>query len=71
MTQKDHEDRFIEKCRKDIGTLTYESELLLRHGFSAGAQELGRVAYACGINEQRDKVLDALGAAPRKEHVLP
>jgi hypothetical protein len=71
MTQKDREDRFIEKCRKDFGVLTWESELLLRHGFAAGAAELGKVAYAAGIERQREDVLDALGAASRKETPLP
>jgi hypothetical protein len=63
MTQKEREDRFIEKCRKDFGVLTYEAELLLRYGFSAGADELGYVAYAEGIEAQRARVLGALGAA--------
>lgn len=71
MTQKDHEDRFIEQCRKTIGTLTWESEMLLRYGFAAGAQELGRVAYASGIDAQRTQVLEALGALPRKTGAPP
>ena len=71
MTQKDHEDRFIEQYRKNIGTPTWESELLLRYGFAAGAQELGRVAYASGVDAQRTQVLEALGASPRKAHTLP
>jgi len=71
MTQKDHEDRFIAQCPKNIGTLTWESELLLRYGFAAGAQELGRVAYVEGIDDQCARVLDALGAAARKERALP
>ena len=71
MTQKDREDRFIEQCRKDFGVLTWESELLLRYGFSAGADELGRVAYAEGMDAQRSRVLDALGAAARKGRALP
>ncbi len=71
MTQKDREDRFIEKCRKDFGVLTYESELLLRYGFGAGADELGYVAYTEGIEDQRSRVLGALGAASYKERPLP
>ena len=71
MTQKDREDRFIERCKKEFGTLTWESELLLRHGYTAGANEMGCVAYAEGIDDQRDRVLDALGAAARKESFLP
>jgi hypothetical protein len=71
MTQKDREDRFIEKCRKNFGGLTWESELLLRYGFAAGAAELGKVAYAAGVETQREAVLDALGAADRKETRLP
>jgi hypothetical protein len=71
MTQKDHEDRFIEKCRKDFGALTWESELLLRYGFSTAAAELGRIAYAEGMEAQRSQVLDVLGAASQKERVRP
>ena len=71
MTQKDREDRFIERCKKEFGALTWESELLLRYGYAAGANELGRVAYAEGIDAQRDRVLDALGASARKESFLP
>ena len=72
MTQKEREDRFIEKCRKDFGVLTYESELLLRYGFGAGADELGDVGYAEGVGAQRARVLGALGAAPlMKECPLP
>lgn len=70
MTQKDREDRFIERCKKEFGTLTWESELLLRYGYSVGADELGCVAYAEGIDAQRDRVLDALGATARKERAL-
>lgn len=71
MTDKEREDRFVEQCRKDLGTLTWESELLLRYGFSAGARELSRVAYAEGVDAQRSTVLAALGAAPRKESSPP
>ncbi len=71
MTQRDREDLFIERCRKDLGMLTWESELLLRYGYSAGAQELGRVAYGEGMDDQRELVLAALGAAPRKERPQP
>jgi hypothetical protein len=72
VTQKEREDRFIERCRKDLGSkLTWESELLLRYGFAAGASELGVVAYAAGVETQRASVLAVLGAAPRKEERLP
>lgn len=71
MTQKDREDRFVDQCKKEFGTLTWESELLLRYGYSAGADELGRVAYAEGVDAQRANVLQALGAAARKERSLP
>lgn len=62
MTQKEREDRFIEQCRKNFGSLSYESELLLRYGYAAGATELGRIAYAHGKQVQRDNVLVALGS---------
>ena len=71
MTQKDREDRFIERCKKEFGVLTWESELLLRYGYSAGADEMGNVAYAEGVDVQRNRVLDALGATARKERFLP
>jgi hypothetical protein len=71
VTLKDREDFFIEGCRKEFGLLTLESELLLRYGYSAGAAELGKAAYAEGTNDQRARVLDAIGAAPRKDRVLP
>lgn len=71
MTERDREDRFIERCKKDFGKLTYESELLLRYGYSAGASELGQVAYVEGVEAQRDRVLDALGAASKRKQGLP
>lgn len=71
MTQWDRQDRFIERCRKEFGSLTCEAEMLLRHGFTAGADELGTVAYAAGVGAQRGAVLDALGAVARKETPLP
>ena len=71
MTQKDHENRFIERCKKEFGTLTWESELLLRYGYAAGATELGDVAYKEGVEIQRERVLDALGATARKACALP
>ncbi len=71
MTQKEREDRFIDRCRQEIGTLTYEAELLLRYGFSAGADELSTVAYTAGIDAQRETVLGALGAVARKETARP
>lgn len=63
---KVREDRFIEQCKKHFGKLTWESELLLRYGFAAGAEELGRVAYSEGVEAQRTSVLDALGAVATK-----
>jgi hypothetical protein len=71
VTERDREDRFIERCKKDFGALTYESELLLRYGYSAGASELGQIAYVEGVEAQRDRVLDALGAASQKQQGLP
>lgn len=71
MTLRAREDRFIEKCKKAFGGLTWESEILLRHGYAAGAQELGEAAYVAGIDAQREQTLDALGAAPRKVRSLP
>ena len=71
MTLKDREQRFIDECRKDFGTLTWESELLLRYAFSRGAQEVGRVAYAGGMQTQRSRVLEAIGAVPREETAEP
>lgn len=67
MTLKERENRFVKECRKDFGVLTWESELLLRYAFSRGAQEVGRVAYAGGMAEQRSRVLEALGAVATKE----
>lgn len=67
----DHEDRFIEACREEFGGLTFEAELLLRYGYAAGAREVGRIAYANGQTVQRLRVLDALGAAAKKESALP
>ena len=71
MTLKERENRFVEECRKDFGVLTWESELLLRYAFSRGAQEVGRVAYAGGMEAQRSRVLEALGAAGKDEGPLP
>lgn len=62
MTRKDRENRFIARCRADGIPLTLETELLLRYGFSQGAAELARDAFAGGMDEQRDRVLAALGA---------
>lgn len=67
MTLKERENHFIEECRKDFGALTWESELLLRYAFSRGAQKVGRVAYAGGMQAQRDRVLEALGASAKEE----
>jgi hypothetical protein len=71
MTIKARENRFIETCKNNFGPLTFEAELLLRWGFLQGAQEVGNVAYLEGMDEQRTKVLDALGAARRKETFAP
>jgi hypothetical protein len=71
VTLREREDRFIEKCKKDFGGLTWESEMLLRHGFASGAQELADAAYVAGVDAQREHVLGALGAAPRKVSALP
>jgi hypothetical protein len=71
MTAQEREDLFIEQFKKDCGGLTWEAELLLRHGYSTGAQESAHVAHAAGVDEQRARVLAALGAAPRKVRDLP
>ena len=71
MTQRERENHFIERCKKAFGVLTWESELLLRYGLSAGAEELGRVAYDEGMHVQRTQVLDALGAVARKDRPQP
>ena len=71
MTLKDRENRFIEECRNDFGVLTWESEMLLRYAFACGAQEVGRVAYASGVQAQRERVLSVLGAAGKEEVPLP
>lgn len=71
MTLKERENRFVEECRKDFGVLTWESELLLRYAFARGAQEVGRAAYAGGVQAQREHVLAALGAASQEEIPQP
>ena len=71
MTLKERENRFVEECRKDFGVLTWESELLLRYAFARGAQEVGRAAYAGGMEAQRSRVLEALGAVPKGEMDQP
>lgn len=71
MTLKEREDRFVDECRKDFGNLTWESELLLRYAFARGAQEVGRVAYAGGVEAQRARVLGAIGAAAARDEVQP
>jgi hypothetical protein len=71
VTQKEREDRFIERCRREFGGLTWESELLLRYGFAAGADELGTIAYASGVEVQRSTALDALGAVASKKVAPP
>ena len=71
MTERDRENAFIERCKQDLGTLTWESELLLRYGYAAGTSELGQIAYVKGVEAQRERVLDALGAASKKKQALP
>lgn len=71
MTLKERENRFIAECKKDFGNLTWESEMLLRYAFAKGAQEVGHVAYAGGMEAQRAIVLKALGAAPSAKETLP
>ncbi len=71
MTLRVREDHFILQCQKDFGKLTWESELLLRYGYAAGARDMGHVAYEAGVDEQRQRVLDVLGAQPRKDRRLP
>lgn len=61
MTLKEREDRFIKKCEKDFGKLTFESEQLLRYGFSNGASELDQAAFAEGVEAQQARALKALG----------
>ena len=61
MTLKEREDRFIETCKESM-PVTFESEILLRFGYSSGARELDEVAYARGMEVQRARVLGALGA---------
>lgn len=70
-TAQEREDRFIEQFKMYRGGLTWEAELLLRHGYSMGAQESAQITHAAGIDEQRERVLAALGAAPRKVSTLP
>jgi len=62
MTLREREDRFIEKCRKDFGSLGFETEQLLRYGFSEGAQELDNAAFVEGVAVQQIRVLQAFGA---------
>lgn len=71
MTSKEREDRFIAKCREDFGALTWETELLLRYGYAAGASEHTPLAYQAGILDQRDRVLAALHAADATERDAP
>lgn len=71
MTLKDREDRFIEACRKDFNDLTFESERLLRWGFSHGAEELFHDAFEMGARAQRESVLRLLGATPLKMEPTP
>lgn len=67
MTRKDLENRFIEQCKKDFGSLTWEHELIFRYGFAAGASALGDAAWGDGYATHRAEVLDAIGAVARPE----
>jgi hypothetical protein len=71
MTLQERENRFIQECRKNFGTLTFEAEQLLRWGFSRGAEELSHAGFLHGVRAQRGYVLEALGAAPQKYEPLP
>lgn len=71
MMLKELEDSFIERSRRDFGGLTPESEMLLRYAYATGAQELGLIAHRQGVNAQRERVLEALGASPRETRPLP
>lgn len=70
MTLKVRVDQFILQCKKDFGRLTWEFELLLRYGYSAGARDMGHVAYNGGIDE-RQHMLSIFGAQPQKGQRLP
>jgi hypothetical protein len=64
MTRKDYEDAFIERCKKENGfRMTFETEILLRYGYSEGAAEMGRIGFVAGVTRQKADVLAALGAA--------
>jgi hypothetical protein len=71
MTLQEHENHFIERCRKEFGALTFDAEMLLRYAYTAGANELGTLRFHQGVDAQRDTVLEALGACARKETFLP
>ena len=65
MTLKEREDRFVAKCRKDFKDLSFETEQLLRYGYSQAALELSPIAFYDGTEYQRELTLAALGAAHR------
>lgn len=71
MTMRVREDHFILQCLKEFGGLTWESELLLRYGYAAGARDMGHIGYDAGGDERRQRVLSLLGAQPQKGHRLP
>lgn len=70
MTLRVREDHFILRCKKDFGRLTWESELLLRFGYAAGARDMGHVAYDADADERRQRVLHVLGPQPQKRQRL-
>ena len=62
MTTKQLEDAFIERERKNGFPMTWESEMMMRYAYSEGARESGQIAYRDGVDDQRNRVLAALGA---------
>lgn len=66
MTLKEREDRFIDQLKGDGHPMTFESEILLRYGFGAGARELKEAAFEAGVEHQRGTVLASLGAVPAR-----
>jgi len=71
MTLKEHENHFIERCRKEFGALAFDAEMLLRYAYTAGANELGTLRFYEGVDTQRDAVLAALGAMSAKVMPVP
>lgn len=64
------EDIFIADCNSKFGNLTFEAEMLLRYGYSTGATVASRIAYDDGTEDQRRKVLEALGAASSRTAIV-